>query len=163
MSTFGKRHCGGCCTKPPPAPTRYWPSTSRTSTSGPGGLWSGAKAATAKKSCGLREPPASYPATWAAASRDRYSSLTADPTRRRRSPRSVSRHRSGKAVVSAGLGAVPQRVGMDAAPAAPLRPHPPRRERRGGTFVESEKPPPQPAQPRPVRTAGYRSGSRSRR
>ena len=53
---------------------------------GPGGLWSGAKAATAKKSCGRREPPASCPAIWAAASGDRCSSLTADPTRRPRFP-----------------------------------------------------------------------------
>ena len=36
-------------------------------------------------------------------------------------PDLMSRHRSGTPVVSAGLGAVPQRVGLDAAPAAPLR------------------------------------------
>ena len=34
------------------------------------------------------------------------------------------------------------------------RAHPPRREGSSGTFVESEEPPPEPAQPRPVRTAG---------
>ena len=77
--------------------------------------------------------------------------------------RPVSRHRPGSAVVSAGLEAVPQRVGLDAAPAAPLRPHPPRRERGRGTAAESQKPPPQPAQPRPVRTAWYRSGSGTHR
>ena len=69
----------------------------------------------------------------------------------------------GTPVVSAGLGVVPQRVGLDAAPAAPLRPHPSRREGSRGTAVESEKPPPQPAKPRPVRTAGYRSRSRPHR
>ena len=138
MFTFGRRHCGGCCTKPRPAPTRYWPSTSRTSTSELGGLWSGAKEATAKKSCGLREPPASYPDILGGRQRGpAVSSLTADPTRRRRSPRPVSRHRPGSAVVSAGLGTVPQRFGMDAAPAAPLRPHPSRREGSRGPAVES--------------------------
>ena len=61
--------------------TRCWPSTSRTSTSALGGLWSGAKAVTAKKWCGLREPPASYPAIWAAGSGTRCSSPIADPIR----------------------------------------------------------------------------------
>ena len=77
-----------------------------------------------------------------------------------RAPRCVSRHGAGKVVVSAGVGAVPQHVGLDAAPAAPLRPHPSRREESRGTAVESQEPPPEPAQPRPVCTAGHRSGSR---
>ena len=111
----------------------------------------------------LREPPASYPDIWAVGSEGQYSSPTADPTWRQLSTdlcpdtgRGRLSYQQAWALFRNASGWTLHQLRHSALTHLGER-------GVGAPAAESQKPPPQPAQPRPLRTARYRSGSRAHR
>ena len=166
--------CGGCSTRPPPAPGNSSPLTSRTSTRSTGVAASPPRAARSSTSTGPPASPASCPGCYAVAPQGRCSSAAGarpcpvrEPLPRRtsarrpdaagcptRAPSTFSRgHRRPR----------PAQAGLDAPPAPPLGAPAPGRRRTHRPRTPGQIPASAPGQPRPVRPArrtGLRPGHR---
>src|SRR5664279_5476025 len=75
----GRRPCGGCWMRPPPAPARSSPSTSSIWTWLPGAPWPSARAAGPRSSAGRPRPPGCCPDSCTAGGPARCSSPTSPP------------------------------------------------------------------------------------